>query len=120
MFKASNDPTESNKLYKKCQEENKQADKKIKSAKKFLEQEKKDYDELKNNPKYQNEPELRFRKMSATALQGKIFSMIKTLQKLQMDIKNESQQKMKDRIKMYDHSIGDDELEELIKDPEVN
>lgn len=49
----------------------------------------------------------------------KIFEMIKTVQKMQMEIKRESQQKMKDRIKMYDNSMEDDELEELIKDPEV-
>jgi hypothetical protein len=119
MFKASNDPTESNNLYKKCQNENRDTDKKIKSAKKFLQQEKKEIEELMTQEKYKYEPEMRFRKMCSTALQGKIFQMIKRLQKLQMEIKSESQQKMKDRIKMYDNNIGDDELEDLIKDPEV-
>ena len=65
------------------------------------------------------EPEIIFRKMCVGALQMKIFEMIKTVQKMQMEIKRESQQKMKDRIKMYDNSMEDDELEELIKDPEV-
>ena len=37
-----------------------------------------------------------------------------------MEIKNDSQQKMKDRLKMYDNTMAEDELEELIKDPEVN
>ena len=45
--------------------------------------------------------------------------MIKVVQKIQMEIKRESQQKMKDRIKMYDNNMDDEELEELIKDPEV-
>jgi aspartate carbamoyltransferase regulatory subunit len=49
----------------------------------------------------------------------KIFQMIKVVQKIQMEIKRESQQKMKDRIKMYDNNMDDEELEELIKDPEV-
>ena len=57
--------------------------------------------------------------MCTVALQGCIFQMIKQLQKMQMEIKTDSQQKMKDRIKMYDNTMGDDELEELIKDPEV-
>ena len=45
--------------------------------------------------------------------------MIKVLQKMQMEIKSESQQKMKDRIKMYDNAMSEEELNELIKDPEV-
>jgi len=65
------------------------------------------------------EPELIFRKMCVGALQMKIFQMIKIVQKIQMEIKRESQQKMKDRIKMYDNNMDDEELEELIKDPEV-
>ena len=65
------------------------------------------------------EPEIIFRKMCVGALQMKIFQMIKVVQKIQMEIKRESQQKMKDRIKMYDNNMDDEELEELIKDPEV-
>lgn len=57
--------------------------------------------------------------MCVSALQTKIFEMIKVVQKIQMEIKRESQQKMKDRIKMYDNNMDDEELEELIKDPEV-
>ena len=57
--------------------------------------------------------------MCVSALQGKIFAMIKVLQKMQMEIKSESQQKMKDRIKMYDNAMSEEELNELIKDPEV-
>lgn len=57
--------------------------------------------------------------MCVSALQMKIFQMIKAVQKIQMEIKRDSQQKMKDRIKMYDNGMEDDELEELIKDPEV-
>ena len=57
--------------------------------------------------------------MCVGALQMKIFQMIKIVQKIQMEIKRESQQKMKDRIKMYDNNMDDEELEELIKDPEV-
>lgn len=64
-------------------------------------------------------PEIQFRKMCVSALQMKIFQMIKVVQKIQMEIKRDSQQKMKDRIKMYDNNMEDDELEELIKDPEV-
>lgn len=131
MFKTSNDPSESDKLYKQCQEENSKTDKLIKKGKKMLEQEQKDLkgrpnaEILQKAPKLENgstflEPEIIFRKMCVGALQMKIFEMIKTVQKMQMEIKRESQQKMKDRIKMYDNSMEDDELEELIKDPEVS
>ena len=130
MFKNSNDPSESDKLYKQCQEEHSKTDKLIKKGKKMLEQEQKDLkgrpnrDLVSNSPKNEQgnlmmEPELIFRKMCVGALQMKIFEMIKDVQKIQMEIKRESQQKMKDRIKMYDNTMEDDELEELIKDPEV-
>lgn len=42
MFKNSNDPSESDKLYKQCQEEHSKTDKLIKKGKKMLEQEQKD------------------------------------------------------------------------------
>ena len=42
MFKNSNDPSESDKLYKQCQEEHTKTDKLIKKGKKMLEQEQKD------------------------------------------------------------------------------
>ena len=42
MFKNSNDPSESDKLYKQCQEEHSKTDKLIKKGKKMLQQEQKD------------------------------------------------------------------------------
>ena len=41
IFKTSNDPTESDKIYKQCQEENRKTDSNIKSAKTALEADKK-------------------------------------------------------------------------------
>lgn len=37
-----------------------------------------------------------------------------------MEIKKESQNKMKQRLKMYDANLDEDELKELIKDPTVS
>jgi len=42
MFKNSNDPSESDKLYKQCQEEHKKTDKLINKGKNMLKQEQKD------------------------------------------------------------------------------
>ena len=44
MFKSSNDPSEADRLYKQCQEENKKTDRHVKAAKKLLQQEKKELD----------------------------------------------------------------------------
>ena len=65
------------------------------------------------------EPEIIFRKMCVRALQMEIFQMIKVVLKIQMELKWESQQKMKERIKIYDNNMDEEELEDLIKDPEV-
>ena len=51
MFKSSNDPSESDKLYKQCQEEHKKTDKLIQKGKNMLKQEQKD---LKGNTLYDN------------------------------------------------------------------
>lgn len=76
-------------------------------------------DDEREVPGIRNEPEFRFREKCVGALQRKIFKMLKRLQKMKMEIKKESQRKMKQRLKMYDANLDEEELKELIKDPEV-
>ena len=65
------------------------------------------------------EPDILFWNLCEKALKFKLFEMIKNLQKIQIELKQESKQKMKERIKMYNNSIDDEELEELVQDPDV-
>lgn len=57
--------------------------------------------------------------MCVTALQGKVMKLVKFIQKMQMDMKRLSEEKMKDRLRMYDNNMDEEELQELIKNPEV-
>ena len=64
-------------------------------------------------------PDFRFKKLCVTALQGKVMRVVKAIQKMQMDMKKLSEEKMKNRIRMYDNNLDEEELDELIRDPEV-
>ena len=58
--------------------------------------------------------------MCDKALKFRLYELLTLLQRIQMDLKNDSKQKMKERIRMYNNSINDDELEEIIEDPHVS
>jgi t-SNARE complex subunit (syntaxin) len=66
------------------------------------------------------QPDILFWNLCEKALKFKLFELLKNLQKIQMDLKKDSKQKMKERIKMYNNSIDEEELEELVQDPDVS
>jgi t-SNARE complex subunit (syntaxin) len=64
-------------------------------------------------------PELLFRKICVRTLQSRVIELIRKVQKTQLEMKSESQKKLKERVRMYDNQITEEELEDLVNDPEV-
>ena len=58
------------------------------------------------------------KKMRNSALQAKLFEMVKYNSKLQMQLKLTYRENMKKMISVYDNTLEDDELEKLLKNPQ--
>ena len=74
--------------------------------------------QLNSNEENKNSPESRMALMRANALQAKIFIIVKTSSKIDLDLKKIVRVKVYDEIRLLDDTITPDEVDDYIRNPE--
>lgn len=89
----------------------------LKASKKIIQKLTKDATFYANDDDLKNEPETRIMSGIRLGLETKIYNTLRECQKIQIDVKNESKEKVKKLIDVTGQNVNDDDIDEYINDP---